>query len=184
MLFSTRVVALSLYRRGRNEPRTRFHRRTSRQCALGRCGRALRCLHDLKHLILHDTEFIMILALLLAHPAFASDINSFMELLPAAWSTASESYSTAFSPCLDGLVVNFRAAGCQLIADDPEVLGKGSVGLICVAPKVQTAYSLNEHVIFTTATHDVQDFHGWDVFCVDPNITMYIPEKLKLKPKK
>jgi hypothetical protein len=126
----------------------------------------------------------MILALLLARPALAFDIDSFIKLLPAAWSTASVSYSTAFSPCLDGVVVNFKAAGCQLIADDPEVLGKGSVGLICVAPKVETAYSLNEHVIFTTATHDVKDFPGWDVFCVDPNITMYIPEKLKLKGKK
>jgi len=126
----------------------------------------------------------MILALLLARPALASDINEFMELLPAAWSTATVSYSTALSPCLDGLVVNFKAAGCQLIADNPEVLGKGSVGLICVAPTVETAYSLNEHVIFATLTHSVKNFPGWDAFCVDPNITMYIPEKLKLKAKK
>ena len=127
----------------------------------------------------HKEHTHMTLILLLITSAHAFDINSFTKLIPPAWETAADDYVTALSPCLDGAIVNFRAVGCKLIAQDPEVLGKGSLGLVCVDPKVKNAYSLNEHVIFTTSTHNVTNFKGWDVFCVDPNITMYIPEKLR-----
>lgn len=121
------------------------------------------------------------IALLLASIASAASVEDFTELMVGAWRTAPSVYSTTFSPCLDGLVVNFRAAGCKVIAQDPEKLGEGSMGLVCTAPTKLNGWSQNEHVIFPTATHSVQDFPGWDVFCVDPNITMYIPERPKLR---
>ncbi len=108
-------------------------------------------------------------------------IQDFMDLLPNAWNSAPTSFSTAYSPCLDAIVVNYRAAGCNLIAQDPEKLGAGSVGLICVQPQVSNGYTQNEHVVFHTLVHDVQDFEGWDVFCVDPHITVYIPEPSNTK---
>ena len=74
------------------------------------------------------------------------------------------------------MIINYKSSGCELIAQNPEVLGPGSIGLICVAPVIENGYSQNEHTIFHTMTHDVADFPGWDVFCVDPHISMYIPE--------
>jgi hypothetical protein len=125
----------------------------------------------------------MITLLLQAGIAQAASVESFTELMRTSWATAPSSYSTTFSPCLDGLVVNFRTAGCKVIAEDPDKLGEGSVGLVCTAPTKLNGWTRNEHVIFSTATHSVQDFPGWDVFCVDPNITMYIPERPLLSPR-
>lgn len=123
----------------------------------------------------------MTLALLLIATASAKDtVNTFAKLIPAAWDSATEDYTTAYSPCLDGVIVNFRAAGCKTIAQDPDVMGKGSVGLVCVAPIKKNGYSLNEHAIIYTETNRVIEFPMWDVLCVDPNITVYIPENPKL----
>lgn len=121
------------------------------------------------------------IALLLVNIASAASIEDFTALMTSAWRTAPADYSTTFSPCLDGLVVNFRVAGCKVIAQDPDKLGEGSMGLVCTAPTKLNGWSTNEHVIFYTRTHDVTDFPGWDVFCVDPNITMYIPEPKRAK---
>jgi hypothetical protein len=115
---------------------------------------------------------------LLASTARADNVTiaDFVDLLPAAWSTAPASYATAYSPCLDAIIINYRSSGCKMIAQDDRKLGPGSVGLICVAPEKYNGYAENEHVIFYTDKHTVQDFPGWDIFCVDPNITSYIPE--------
>jgi hypothetical protein len=104
------------------------------------------------------------IALLLVNIASAANVEDFAELMVGAWRTAPSGYSTTFSPCLDGLIVNFKGAGCT-------------------APTKLNGWSQNEHVIFTTASHSVQDFAGWDTFCVDPNITMYVPERPKLRPQ-
>ena len=124
------------------------------------------------------------IALLLSSTAQATDVNSFVRHASKAWATAPMHYYTAYSPCLDGLIVNFRSAGCSVSAEDPERLGKGSVGLVCTAPVVDNAYSRNEYVIFHTMTHDVASFPGWNIFCVDPNITMYLPDQSPDGPAK
>jgi len=123
------------------------------------------------------------IALLLVNIASAANVEHFTELMVGAWRTAPSGSSTTFSPCLDGLIVNFKGAGCKVIAQDPDKLGEGSMGLVCTAPTKLNGWSQNEHVIFTTASHSVQDFAGWDTFCVDPNITMYIPERPKIRPQ-
>lgn len=116
------------------------------------------------------------LLLLIPLVAASTTIGDLVKYMTASWPTAPEHFRTAYSPCLDGLIVNFRSSGCAVIAQDPERLGPDSMGLICTAPTVSNGYTKNEHVIFATAQHDMRDFKGWDICCVDPNITMYIPE--------
>jgi len=119
----------------------------------------------------------MTLILSMITAAHALEVEDFVKTMTQAWATAPETYTTSYSPCLDALVVNFRASGCDVIAQDPDTLGPGSMGLVCVMPEKANGWSTNKHVIFYTRTHDTQDYKGWDVFCVDPNITMYIPER-------
>lgn len=116
------------------------------------------------------------LILLMSSSAHAFDINDFIRYMAKSWEFSQRDFATTYSPCLDGLVVNFKSSGCEVIAQDPEALGKGSVGLVCTAPVLDNGYTRNKHVIFHTQDHDMRDFPGWDIFCVDPNITMYIPE--------
>ena len=123
----------------------------------------------------------MTLILALITQSHAITIDDFIVKMKESWRTAPSSFSTSYSPCLDALILNYRAAGCKVIAQDPEKLGDGSVGLVCTMPEVSNGWTTNEHVIFYTRTHEVTDFRGWDVFCVDPNVTMYIPEPNKAK---
>ena len=123
----------------------------------------------------------MALFLSLLGLAQAAPIDDFVRMMTTSWSTAPDDFTTSYSPCLDALIVNFRSAGCKVIAQDPDRLGDDSMGLVCTAPRKLNGWTSNEHVIFYTKSHDVTDFKGWDVFCVDPNITMYIPEKKRTK---
>lgn len=123
----------------------------------------------------------MALFLSLLGLAQAASINDFIRTMTTSWSTAPDDFTTSYSPCLDALIVNFRSAGCKVIAQDPDRLGEGSMGLVCTAPRKLNGWTSNEHVIFYTRSHDVTDFPGWDSFCVDPNITMYIPERKRTK---
>ena len=122
---------------------------------------------------MHTYALTLLIASAHADPVTIAD---FLEVLPTSWATAPANFESAYSPCLDAIIVNYRASGCKMIAQDEKKLGAGSVGLICVAPERYYGYAENEHVIFYTGKHSVQDFPGWDVFCVDPNITVYIPE--------
>ena len=116
---------------------------------------------------------------LLTSAANAFTVKDFARYATNSWEFAQRDFVTAYSPCLDAVVVNFKSSGCQMIAQDPERLGPGSIGLVCVAPAVENGYSQNEHVIFYTMKHDVTEFRGWNVFCVDPHITMYVPDIAK-----
>ena len=116
------------------------------------------------------------LALILSASAHASDINEFIDLMTASWRSAPTTFSTTYSPCLDGLVVNFRINGCKVIAQNPERLGEDTVGLVCVDPEIRNGWTTIEHVIIPTQSVNMQEFSGWDFLCADPNITMYIPE--------
>ena len=122
--------------------------------------------------------------LALVFSAHAYDIGDFIRYMTNSWEFAQRDFNTSYSPCLDALIVNFKSSGCEVIAQDPERLGKGSVGLVCTSPVVENGYTRNEHVIFYTPKHDMQDFSGWDMFCVDPHITMYIPEPSKARRAK
>lgn len=121
---------------------------------------------------------------LLSSSAHAYNIKDFVRYMTKAWEFAPRDFVTAYSPCLDAVIVNYKSAGCELIAQDPEKLGPGSVGLVCVAPVIDSGYTRNEHVIFHTQTHEATEFAGWDIFCVDPHITMYIPEPVKSRTTK
>ena len=117
----------------------------------------------------------MIISLLVSvSTVSAAEIQDFLPEINSAWSTATQSFDTTLSPCLDGLVLNFRAAGCKMIATNEGALGSGSVGLICVSPTVENGWSLNEHVIFHTPNFEIAEFKGWNMFCVDANISMYV----------
>ena len=118
------------------------------------------------------------IAILLVSISFshATDIRDYTDLLPEAWKSAPTSFSTTYSPCLDGLIVNFRSNGCKSIAQSPRKIGKDSVGLMCMNPDVKNGWTTIEHAIVPTESSSMRDIPGWDFICVDPNITMYIPE--------
>jgi|LauGreDrversion4_2_1035121.scaffolds.fasta_scaffold02610_23 hypothetical protein len=124
----------------------------------------------------------MIAIALMAQLAHAYTVDDFAGYADRSLAQGTARFATTYSPCLDALVVNFSIAGCDSISRSVGVLGVGSIGLSCVGMDERgiNGWTLNEHAIFYTRTHTPTDIPGWDVFCFDPHITMYIPEGPRL----
>ena len=97
--------------------------------------------------------------------------------VPKAIASSDKEFKTTFSPCLDALAVNFAAAGCSA-SYSKEPVGAGSVGIECVGATTVNGWTLNPvaAVLTRTSSPDV-DLPSWVMFCVDPNISLYIPRQ-------
>ncbi len=124
----------------------------------------------------------MILALALINVSVAGSgvtTSTFVKKAEATWPTTHKDFVTTRSPCLDALLLNFKAAGCRGYDLDRSTPIPDGVGFSCKDPKILNGWTLNEHVIAHTLPEMEVEFKGWDVFCFDPNVIVFIMENPK-----
>ena len=126
----------------------------------------------------------MILALInIALAADKVNTSSFVAKAEFAWETTHKDFSTTRSPCLDALLVNFKAAGCKGYDLSRVSAVPDGVAFSCRDPETLNGWTLNPHVVTHTKDDMNIDISGWDIFCFDPTTIVFIPENPRLMTK-